>query len=367
MDDSYLFYLFNQYLGRNPTPEEIERHGHKLFGLMEDQISNCEERKQYLEKIKLFPELSQRKNPYPHPDEKIKIALLISGHIRSNSILHNLKRYSELYDIDVFIFTWDTVGLKGKEMNLEDTPDSSSIKKIIESIPNVRKFQIKNNKQYIESIQEETSKIPYFNFSSPEVFIKSQLYSIHRSYELMEEYCKENDVSYDLVLKTRFDLKLIEFDVTPKLVAELNTNDIIFVPNSDVGHNHPDYGTSCMTCDLLYYERKFKSVHIFDHTSIICDLFAYGSQKSMKDYCSLYLNYDNFAKMYFDLNLKFLKKNPNIKYTMSGSAYNIQMDMEQHMNTLYYLYCSYPERMLQKQLKDYMLVKSTNIKMLFVR
>ena len=87
----------------------------------------------------------------------------------------------------------------------------------------------------------------------------------------------------------------------------------------------------------------------------------------MKDYCSLYLHYDNMNKKFLPENLKFLKKNPDIKYTMKDNVYALDMTQSQHINSLYYLYCSYPERMLQRHLHEYMLVQSRAVKMRFER
>lgn len=365
MDTDDIIHLFKNYLGREPRLEEISNHAHKEYRVLRAEISSCRERKEYMESIHGVSYAHEVRDIHEH--QKIRIALLISGHIRKNSVLENLRDYCRLYDIDVFVFTWDTVGLKGSEMKLDDAANLEAVNRAISELPNVRKFKIENNKKYIESIEEETSKVPYFNWSSPEVFIKSQLYSIYKSHELMEEYAKENDIKYDMVVKLRFDLKFNQFNITPRIIDEINLSDVIFVPNHDVGHPHPDNGTSCMTCDKMYYELGLRHTHIFDHSSIVCDVFAYGSQKSMKDYCSLYLHYDNMNKKFLPENLKFLKKNPDIKYTMKDNVYALDMTQSQHINSLYYLYCSYPERMLQRHLHEYMLVQSRAVKMRFER
>lgn len=360
-----IIYLFKNYLGREPSLGEIADNMHKEFRVLRNEIINCKERQEYEETFNKVHHSNGVRDA--HANQKIRIALLISGHIRKNSILQNLYDYLGFYDIDVFIFTWDNIGLKGNETKLDDVTDLDAVNKTILEFPNVRKFKIENNKKYIESIEEETLKVPYFNWSSPEVFIKSQLYSIYKSYELMEEYAKENNIQYDMVVKLRFDLKFEQFNITPRIIDEINLTDIIFVPNYGVGHPHPDNETSCMVCDKMYYELGLRHAHIFDHSSIICDVFAYGSQKSMKNYCSLYLHYDDMNRNFLSENLKFLNKNPNIKYTIKNNVYALEMTQSQHINSLYYLYCSYPERMLQRHLKEYMLVQSREIKMRFQR
>lgn len=360
-----IVYLFRTYLGREPTSDEISNHGHKEYRGLRNELAKCKERKQYMEGVHGVSYKHEVRDIHEH--QNIRIAFLISGHIRKSSVLEHLHDYCKLYDIDVFIFTWDNIGLKGSETNLDDALNLEAVNQAIAAFPNVRKVKIENNKKYIQSIKEETSKVPYFNWSSPEVFIKSQLYSIYKSHELMEEYAKENEIQYDMVVKLRFDLRFNQFNITPRIIDEINSTDVIFVPNEDVGHPHPDNGTSCMTCDKMYYELGLRHTHIFDHSSIVCDVFAYGSQKSMKDYCSLYLHYDDMNRKFLPKNLKFLKKNPNIKYTMKDNVYALDMTNPQHINSLYYLYCSYPERMLQRHLRDYMLVRSKAVKMRFER
>ena len=292
----------------------------------------------------------------------MKVAILLSGHIRKNSILKGINQFCNNENFHVFIHTWDNIGLKGSETLLNDLSAETSVISEINKFTNMKNHEIDNNKSWIES---QEIKDNYFNFSSPEIFIKSQLYSINKSYKLMEQYSKENNIEYDVVLKIRFDCDMTEFNLTDKIISDIKTHDIIFTPNIDNQHTHMDYGTSCWACDSLYYKHNRKMVHIFDHTNVICDLFAYGSKDSMKQYCDLYNNYDELNKSFFDKNLKQFKRVPkNIVH--EGGNYNLK-GHEGHVDSLYYYYCSYPERLLQFQLKDYMLVQSKEIKLNLVR
>ena len=361
-------YLFKNYLGREPSLAELDRHSQKSYYALKAELASCKERKQYMESIHGIPyEKLNISQENVEEFKKIKIALLISGHVRKSSILEHIRDFCQSYDIDIFIFTWDNIGIKGKETNLEDTTNPNLVQDVISQFPNVKKFKIENNKEYIEKIQKETSEVPYFNLSSPEVFIKSQLYSVYNAYRMMEEYAAENQIKYDLVMKLRFDLKFVKFNITPRLVDEINDNDLIFVPNADIGHDHPDHLTSCWACDKMYFEHGYRKVHIFEHSSIVCDVFAYGSQKSMKDYCSLYIHYDEMNRKFYEENMKSLARNPDIKYELKDNVYHIQWDQKGHMDSVYYFYCSYPERMLQKHLREYMLVRSTQVQLRFIR
>ena len=137
------------------------------------------------------------------------------------------------------------------------------------------------------------------------------------------------------------------------------------MPNSDNNHSHPDYGTSCWACNNIYYKHKYKIPHIFDHTNVVCDTFAYGSYDAMKKYCSLYNNYDKLNKQFESENLKMLK----ITNGQRTVPHNNQKDIliKNHLDSLYFYRGSYPERLLQVFLKDYLLPESKIIKTIKTR
>jgi hypothetical protein len=348
MSNEELSYLFNKYLNRNFTNYELIVHGNKTVEHLENEILNCSE----------YLNLNQKNTNI----NSLKIAILLSGHIRKNSILKGFSQFCNNENYHVFIHTWDNIGIKGNETLLDDLSDPTSVISEINKFTNVKKYEIENNKSWIES---QEIKDNYFNYSSPEIFIKSQLYSINKSYKLMEQYSTENNIEYDMVLKIRFDCDMTDFNLTNKTISDIKTHDIIFTPNHDNQHTHMDYGTSCWACDSLYYKHNRKIVHIFQHTNIICDLFAYGSKSSMKQYCDLYNNYDKLNDSFFNENLKQFKKVPKNIIHEKGN-YNLK-GYDGHVDSLYYYYCSYPERLLQFQLKDYMLVQSRDIKLNLVR
>jgi hypothetical protein len=336
--------LFNKYLNRNFTESEWVIHGKKEFHILEEELSKCEE----------YLNLKNTTN--------VKIAILLTGHIRRKNILTNFIDFLSKYDYDVFIHTWDTIGIKGEEMNLDSKTSYDEVVSEIQQIPNVVKYVIENNKEYIDTLENVTG---YFNFSSPEKFIKSQLYSVNSAFKLLEEHSQESDVNYDVIFKFRFDNNIESFFLLKTQVEDIQNNKIIFVPNSDCGHSHLDNGTSCYACDNMYYKHGLKNVHIFPHTNVVCDIFAYGNFDAMKSYCSLYEHYDKLNESLLSDNLKsFEVNNTTAKFT-DGNY--VLKDHVGHVESLYYFYCSYPERLLQIHLKDYMLVESKSIKVLFKR
>jgi hypothetical protein len=337
--------LFDTYLKRDFSDYEWKVHNRKDYDSFEHELRNCEE---YHNTSKI--------------DDRFKIGILLTGHIRNNDILQGILRKIKKLDYDVFIHTWDNIGKKNNETNLNDVLEMDKVNFEISKIPNVKSVLIENNKKVISKIKTING---YFNYSSPEVFIKSQLYSINQSFKLLEEYSEKTKTKYDIIFKFRFDTNIDTFILDDDLIKDIIENNIIFVPNGDNNHIHSDYGTSCHACDTMYYKYGLKKVHIFAHTTIICDLFAYGSYKSMKDYCDVYNHYDNINKSFIDENMESLKTNgenvvfENGNYMMQG--------YEGHIDSCYYFNCSYPERVLQVHLKKYMLIQSKKVKLNLVR
>lgn len=346
-----LNFLFEKYLDRIPYPRDVDLHLNKSYEIFEQEISTCAERRELVKSPRYILKNISNK----------KIAITLSGHIRRLQVLDSLKDICRDYNVDVFVHTWDNYGLKGSETNLHDLTDSESIKNTVEQIPSIKDYIIENNKKFITSLPK--SDVKYFNYSSPEVFIKSQLYSIHQSYKLMEKYATKQKINYDMVIRARMDLHFSKFELDELIFEEIK-NKIIFFPNKDCGHTHPDYGTSCQLCDTLYYDHKVKSVHLIDHTTIPCDIFACGSMESMKKYCDLYNHYDRMLKGFEKRNLESLTEN-DIPHTITDNVYKLPNEF--HLLGIYLLNCSYPEKLLQHHLKDYMLVESNRIKVVHGR
>jgi hypothetical protein len=180
MTNEELSHLFRTYLRREYTPKELKIHGGKTVQGLENEILNCVE---YLNLLKNDAAPSH-----------IKVAILLSGHIRKNSILEGISKFCQSENIHVFIHTWDNIGLKDhsfqQETLLNDEATPTTVISEINKYRNLKKYEIENNKSWIESQEMRNN---YFNFSSPEIFIKSQLYSINKSYKIMEEYSEENN------------------------------------------------------------------------------------------------------------------------------------------------------------------------------
>ena len=123
----------------------------------------------------------------------------------------------------------------------------------------------------------------------------------------------------------------------------------------------------------MYYKYGLKEVHNVDHANIICDFYAYGCEKVMKTYCSMYNVYDKICESFTKKNMEHYKKNPAYVFKC-GNVYKIR-DKECNcdiiidkvdnkkiaLHALNYYHISAPEEVLRALLKNYMCLKSINM------
>ena len=328
-------YLYLKYLKRLPNSSEVHMHLVKNYDEFEIELLTCDEKIMVDEGISHVPNL--------------KIAILLCGHYRSGQVVHFLRHTSE--NIDIFCCTWDNFGRRGTERNLHESR-FNDIEKLIVGIPRICDYKIGSNKEYVESILPKTYSHKYFNYSAPELYIKSQLHTINESYKMMENYSKKNLVNYDLVIKLRFDCGMRSFLITPKTLQYIRSDKAIFVTNEGQ-HRHPFYSNACTTCNTMY-DIGMKEPHLGNHSNIICDFLAYGSKKSMKKYCSMIDVYDDMNDAWHEENRESGIK----KGLLMGGGISSRVN---HIDSLFHFICSYPERMSQLYLRDYMLISSRYI------
>jgi hypothetical protein len=165
----------------------------------------------------------------------MKIALLFYGQARfidSPYIINSFKEHIlDKYDTDVFCHTWwsesmDTF-ISSTNTENEDIPVYKNTIQHINDIfkPKILLYDSQINfldipfcKEYIIGMMEHPNwkqdnwkwntsfrnSKNYFN-------ICSALYSKERSIQIFEEYCKKNNVQYDFIILSRYDLSIINF------------------------------------------------------------------------------------------------------------------------------------------------------------
>lgn len=298
-------------------------------------------------------------------EEKINIAVCLSGHIRS--FKKNLDFYKKLNtnkNINVFYFAhfWDE---KGYQVEVDLGPQPSHEKLIsfeldeIKKIINFKKILIESNLKFISKIKNKINKTNFFisiwdkekyinknKFiyaqAKPE-YIISQLYSIQKSFKLCENFSIQNNVNFDIVFKIRPDYNISSDLFLDEFYYAKTREDTIFKPGwPNSNHGHP----TCILC--------MNMIKHSEHTSDVCDIFAFGKYNVMKEYMNVY-------DVWYNLNARFLKENFKKikKYNLSFKKSNNYILINQLKNFNYYkINCFYPERIFKEYLKNYYLIPS---------
>jgi hypothetical protein len=175
----------------------------------------------------------------------MKVALLLSGQFRNgrecySSIYENLIKH---YDVDVFIaYYYEEPDVTLDELTELYKPKYIAYEKYDEEL--IEKFNLTNNfLHYTESTPSSLCKMWYGN----------EMVKYVRN-----EYEKDFNVKYDVVIKCRFDVDILE-----KIELKLPENQI-YIP---IG---------------------------WDHMDGVNDTFAYGDSNSMDYYLSAYHSLDGF-------------------------------------------------------------------------
>lgn len=188
----------------------------------------------------------------------MKIALLFAGQPRYLDEAYNniYDKILSKYDIDCFVHTWWDESLSNKKLEFyhkltygrtyfykEDTLET------IMSLYSPKVMMYQKQKEF--EIYEGN-----YALSNP-LSAYSQWYSVMKVNELKNQYMESSDTNYDLVIRCRFDCKLMKFDID--LQQYLNT-------------------------DFLYAKVIPDDVI----KPLITDQFAISSSKVMDVYCNLY-------------------------------------------------------------------------------
>lgn len=169
----------------------------------------------------------------------MKIALCFNGQLRSYRDIYEYieKNVLNNFDTDIFFHTWD-------DPNLEDAVNLYK-PKLYKSEPLVNENFPLNK---YRSPSEHFRKTTFFQF-----------YSLFKAFQLKREYEIQNNFTYDVVIRNRFDSAI---NFIPKL-NEMDPNKI-YLPSDLVG--------------LV--------------EDVVSDYFAYSSSHIMDQYSSIYVNFD---------------------------------------------------------------------------
>jgi len=199
-------------------------------------------------------------------NNNIKTALCLSGYLRTfeQNFNHLNKFIIEPLNCDIFIHIWDTVGLslRGFDKSTKDINVNNILHKI-NAMYKPKLIVIEQSRNF----NFNTKILELKNFENRDVNgLMAMFYKIKQCNQLKLQYEKENNFSYDYVIRYRPDI-LIKQSLN---VKDLN-NDFINIPK------HGDFGG-------------------------INDQFAIGNSKNMNIYSNIYDNILKYISMNIPLN-----------------------------------------------------------------
>jgi hypothetical protein len=288
--------------------------------------------------------------PQPEkPKEELRTALLLCGYVRffPRVMKSHLEKIMSIPNLDIFFHTWDEIGYKNRKCGdfgkvwLDNKSPATDIEELVKFYK-PKKYLMENNYKLLESFSLLPKLTPIFLYSGQakddaSKYIKSQLYSIHKTCQLMEYYENETGIVYDNVIKLRFDYLLEKFDF--EAIKNDCVDDILYFPSpSSSKHGHPGGGGGCLLCD----KERMKKSHDA-HSNDFCDLWFYGKRDLVVKACQSYLTCEEIMQKNHARNLEQMKE---VMCDVKGDFVYIHRsdDLEKKM------VCFYPERILREHL-----------------
>lgn len=186
----------------------------------------------------------------------MRCAVIISGQPRSV-----LETYQNIQDTiikpnnaDVFLHSWIDKEMFGKsykanwlvkqgQHGIAGNTVPSNIEQIILDEYKPKKYLFEPQKQFSYHPIIEKSKAPYLPIQDS----FSMLYSIRRASEMKQEYEKENNLIYDVVMRIRFGMKFLK--PSPIDLSKYLTSGVMFVPAGFGGFSSNAFLNNVSFCD----------------------------------------------------------------------------------------------------------------------
>lgn len=165
----------------------------------------------------------------------MRIGLVLFGHLRSFRSAHDsytqfLKILQQSGEVDVFCHTWDieesVTASWWKENKPGDIPPANVNANEIEEKYKPVKYIIEPSRQFDDAGFNIKSAIPIAG-------ILSMLHSQQQAFKLLEQHSSENNRSYDVVIKSRYDLL---YEIAPAFSNAINdciNNNSLYLPTSN--------------------------------------------------------------------------------------------------------------------------------------
>ena len=217
-----------------------------------------------------------------------RVAILLAGEMRNfdniELIQKNNKYLFELYNCDIFISTWDKRGFSPCHGSINNK--KYSVNKIIDNdirniYNNIKTINIENYEEWFNNLPDIYKKMYYKGFLCGDKIVNAtvfpQLYKIWDCNRIKIEYENKNNFKYDLVIRFRPDMCLVEE------IPKEYLNDFLNI-NKELSQNK---------IFTLNPPKIFWSNRIYD-------IFFYGNNESMNKLCDCWLTIQDCINNPFD-------------------------------------------------------------------
>lgn len=354
-DEQFITRQFTDFCGRRPQASELQHHVRELKKKTRlqtnDEFAYCDE---VVRRALRIPGLVASRSANPIVPDNCRVAILLTGHLRTFK-----KTYPTIRDrlvlplgADVFIHTWDKIGMQTVDPKYGPIADESNLtdaSEIHKAIPEVIGVKIESNADFIATAKMLKSKAYVFGarasaswkmLSAKPIYIESQLYSIYNAFQLMRSHEEELGKKYDLVIKLRSDMEV--GSILPA-VEGLQSSDIWIPSPPKSNHGHP----FCFACEAGPHEGR--------HASDVCDVYAYGGREGMEHYCSLWNNLEDvYGRMCLENEINI--RNPAASHGLCDGHVTVPI---WHNGATHRLHCFFPERIFRLYLEGRHLKKGT--------
>ncbi len=204
----------------------------------------------------------------------MKIALYLAGHLRTwnNFIKDKLRNFIKGYDVDIFISTHNSnnrTEMRGEsEYKILKEYSDEEVKSLFEGLP-------------VKNIDIDSDKLPhpYLKEENAQYYSWRMWRKVWKCNEMRKQYEKDNNITYDYVIRMRPDIiamELINFESLPKL-----DRNIIIGFGTTLGYPDDMFAISSPKvmdhyCDISKTDRSDSAPHeIVKFTIKIYPIFAY--------------------------------------------------------------------------------------------
>ena len=282
------------------------------------------------------------------------VAIMLSGHFRNfskrKSFWQKFVAENQSRQVDIFVHTWAEPGERAESSWIDVGNGKIDVEDIQNTIKPVA-MQVEDHAEKVDkfSMQHEGLDLFYVEFpglAKADDFSKhimSQLYSVHRAFQLVEAHQTTRGIKYDLLVRLRADSIVENFSrVFSSNVGFAQDN--VLVANGSSAHQHPGGGKGCGSCD----KESAAGVRAHaEHTNDVCDVFYWGQFGVMKRACELFLHAGDIVKSFKFSNAravtepcvkKCLVYHKNVIGVREGAVYEKKIK------------CFYPERLLREHM-----------------